>query len=148
MPSLPLTYLSLPVGIAQCEGALTELSHLTWTLGLPRSRVDSGRPDIILAQLREDPFFLSKCHPFTTLKLGKRSANLRLSRLTLRQQSIPLILRTIFHREDHFDELASLSADIVRVVHVDSNRCNCRLSNLREITSAHYEPDLEDSTLL
>jgi hypothetical protein len=146
--SLPLTYHSLPVGIAQCEPAFTELAHLTWTLALPTSRRGDfrDRPDLVLALLREDPKLLASCHPYTTLRLGRRTMNLRLSRLSLRQQCIPLILSTIFHQKDNFDELSAITASIVRVVHVDGNRCNCKLSNLREITLATCD-DLEDSTL-
>src|SRR5690606_1686411 len=104
-------------------------------------------PDIMLALLAEDPSVLKRCHPYSVLRLGGRQLTLRLNRLALRPQAVHLVLRTLFYREDHLDELSALTAPILRVIHINTNRCDCRSENLREVSLPSEALDMEDSTL-
>lgn len=141
MPNIALHYLGFEVGRALVDPELARLSSTyLWSLDLPESvrGQHRGRPDILLALLREDPTSLAKCAPFTQIRVdGLCVLTLRLSHLAMRPQLVS-VLNTL-HISSIPQALATLRGElssIRRVIHLDLNRCNCQSSNLREISYA------------
>lgn len=145
MPALPLYYHRALVGHALVDPELHSLPpQLKWTLSLPPSlqRDYRGRPDVLLAMLREDPSTLQRCTPTATLFVAKHTLIVRLARLALRPQCVELVQRVVHSRENLLHDISTLTSQIHRVVHLDANKCNCQAANLREI--AAYTTLLED----
>lgn len=147
MPTLTLHYYSHSVGLALIDEPLAEAPPLKWSLDLPkRSRKLYGqRPDIIAAMLVEDTSLLNLCHPFTQT----HGLVLRLSHLALRPQSSRLLWELVQGRRARghvASELRALTSSVGRCVFANGNRCDCRLSNLRELVVAPT-PSPEDVPL-
>lgn len=134
--SLPLTYFDHVVGRAPVDPELVRSLNPTLKLTLDLPRADriahSGRPDILLARLRDEPEFLAKCHPmFQTSGLV-----IRLSHLALRPELTPLLSALNFpaQRESAKTLIRLCLCSVGRVVFVNRSRVDCRLSNLREVS--------------
>jgi len=142
MPTLiPLIYYSQQVGHARVDPPLGELpSSLRWGIALPDSimRQHSGRPDVILARLRTlDDTLLSRAHPFTQLTAGSESLNLKLSRVALRHELIPLLRSFVqTHNPDLIRQARAICSTVHRAIYLDRDRTHLTLLNLREIPAS------------
>lgn len=136
MHSIPLYYAGIPVGQALTDDALDTLSpSLVWRVEVPKTirRACKGRRDILTAMLRDDILALQRCHPY--LWICSRIP-LRLTRVALRPELLPLINRTAAGSsptEDEFRQINELRRSVKEVVFLNGNRCDCRLENLREV---------------
>lgn len=135
MPSLPLYYLGLEVGHALVDPPLAELpSTLKWGLAIPHTirRMHKNRADVLLCLLREDPSLLPRCSPLAQVRLNHRSLNLRLSRLALFPQVVPVLQNLLCSaNEALMDDVRSLTLFAPPIRFLNNNRCDCRLANLR-----------------
>ncbi len=138
---LPLSYYNSLIGHAQVDRhILHELSSkLKWKLELPHViRKHRLAPHVLVAMLRDDETFLHKCLPYTTLS-GFQTFHVKLNRVVLRPEVIPLLNellespRTNKRKELVIYEVKNVLIKINRVVHVDRNKTNCSLANLREV---------------
>ncbi len=147
LSSIPLTYFGYTVGRAVVDPELCELlpPELQWTLDIPKRdrRAHSGRPDIIAARLVSEPEFLPRCHPFCQT----HGLVIRLSHLALRPQAVELLPHLAYpaERESAKALIRIALLGIPRVVFVNRSRVDCRLSNLREVSTPEGETDLPDT---
>lgn len=139
---LPLRYCEALVGHAIVDPQRVDLLHLPWGLVLPdKARRALGRGDVLVLSLREDPGLLARCHPF--VQLGPPSCRLvaRLSHVALRPEVIPLMEDFRIEPSDSKRlTIVGIFNQIKRVLFMNSNRVDCRSSNLREVT---FEAPLE-----
>lgn len=140
MADVKLYYQRIIVGRAEVDPELSDvLSRFRWLIELPYSirRQYRGRTDVILGLLREDPTLLPRCHPYLQLN----PFILRLSRVVIRPQVIPLLSELLSHpeRKDIIClELRSIVSDL-RVCFLNRSRIDCRSSNLRELVADEDE---------
>lgn len=136
--TLPLTYFNTLVGHALVDKGL-DFPPVQWKLMLPATfrRASDHTPDVILAMLREDESLLHNCHPYITL-YGFRQYHARLFRFVLRPQVIPLLKDAMTKKHQRkeilINEITRTLMTCQRTVHLNQNKTDCRLANLRELS--------------
>lgn len=141
MPTtIPLYYYSQQVGLARVDPELGGLpTSLRAGVILPDTALKQhrGRPDVLLARLREQDDLLPRCHPFYSIAIGDETLLLRLSRIALRPALVPL-LHTLLDSGNEYQQvlatIRSLASTVSRPVFLDSDRTNLTLANLRELS--------------
>ena len=125
---LPLFYCEQSCGFALIDAGMEYLSELgKFSVRIPRNlrAIASKRPDVILASLTEDKLAFQACVPFIT-KLGTQ---VHLAHLVVRPElfeAITLPDEASFNR---------VRRGINSIVHVNNNKTDCRLENIRELSS-------------
>lgn len=131
MIRLPLTFCSTPVGFAQADDDLEPLRDtVTLCCAMPRSiyTTAKGRPDIVLAMLKQDESLLPRVHPFFSLF----KTQIRLAHVAIRPELVPLIIE---HTTVVLPTINRIRFSIARICYANGNRTDCRRENLRELTS-------------
>lgn len=137
---LPLYYCRQLVGHARCPDTLRDLpSSLYWGLSIPTSLLVNSRPDVLVAQLREDGETIHRARPFTQMQLHRERLTIRLVHLSLRPALIPLLQRYVLEPFDEsrmalHDEMRLHLATIGKIIYLDRSRINVHPDNLREIS--------------
>ena len=108
----------------------------TWTLEIPRAvRSMTKRPDVLLGLLQEDETLIPRCHPYAWV--GRFP--LKLSRAVLRPEICDLLPQITRGELEIPRRIKELAQEISSVIYVDDNRTNCRIENLRAITTQEVE---------
>ncbi len=136
--SLPLIYQRLTVGHCFVDPPIYEsLFSERINVFFPKSlrQRHTGRPDILLALIREDPGMLLRCHPYLQLQ----PFALRVSHIALRPAEIlPLLHEYRAARSPRKDEIATriryITSHLPRIVFCNGSRVDCRSDNLRELS--------------
>lgn len=95
--------------------------------------------DVIAAMIHEDETIAKLCHPVITLT-GSSVINIRLSRIVLRSELVAHLNEIVAtprnnpRKERLIFDCLKLTKSVNRVVFVNSDRRDCRIENLREIT--------------
>jgi len=134
--SLPITYYGEVIGEAITNEEFKSLAELTWRIEVPRNvrRLGQNRPDVILGLLREEESYRERCRAHTNVTRG---LTVRLSHIVLRPE-ILIPLQKWNRGEKHAEILEFIRArsmSVKRAVCLNGNRLDCRVSNLREVTS-------------
>ena len=136
MVRIPLQYCGRAFGQALVDDDRDSLNSLGYfSVTLPRSlrQLARKRPDIILAVLAEDPSSRGQCRPFisfigTQVLLVHMVLRKALAAVVLEHRKCPVMPTSMVR-----SELNGIRTSIGRVVHVNGDRTDCRLENLREL---------------
>jgi len=134
---LPLKHHNALVGYAIVDDSMSYLASLAWGLDVPPTIRRIGSPDVVVATLIEDPLALPRCRPF----FQGRGLVIRLNRFVIRPEVYSLVSSyLITKKETTRHDLTSTLATIGRLIHVNGSRIDCRVDNLREITTGINDP--------
>lgn len=117
----------------ECE-PLSTLGYFSVTLPRKLRSVTGGRPDVILAYLKEDPTSVGKCKPFiSTLR-----TQVLLVHMVIRGQIGRLVREHITggsppNASETLSILNQLRGSIGRIVYVNGDCTDCRRENIREV---------------
>lgn len=132
----PLYYSDTIIGTACVDdGLLDLLSIYRLSIRIPKKIRDiaPGRPDVIIAILKEDEYAFRRIRPI----ICTLDTQIYLVNVVLRPAINDLLLARSFNPGEVSHSWAAteykrLTSDIRRVFYEDNNRTNCQLSNLRE----------------
>lgn len=140
MISVPLEFFGVPVGIALVDNSLNLSPDLKWRPVLPnRVQKQKHQPHVLVAMLREDAELLRDCFVITTLTTSTGPVAINLNRVVLRPEVLPWLNEIPTHfrinprKEKLIYDVTQTVRSCGRVVHVNSDKSDCRAENLREI---------------
>lgn len=132
MIQIPLRYSDQIFAHAFIDDDQEQLLDLGYfSVALPRSlrQLARGRPDIILACLREDESVRRNCRPFISII----KTQIMLVHMVLRPEIVRL-LQVGFDVEPRLRyKIQELRSSIGRVSYVNGDKTDCRVENLREL---------------
>lgn len=134
---IPLRYSNREFAYAlvdeDCE-PLSLLGYFSVTLPRKLRSVTGGRPDVILAYLREDSTAVGKCKPF----LSTMRTQILLVHMVIRGEIGRLVRSHIAagspnDYQETLSQINQIRGAIGRIVYVNSDCTDCRRDNLREV---------------